>query len=433
MLNILLLYDFNSMHVGTIREHLSSFQAFSKHTIYYASATHNVDCNFDLSCFDVIVLHYSIRVSLTWHLSPKFAAALKNYKGHKVLFIQDEYDCTETARDWIENLDIQTVFTCVPEEYVEKVYPRLRFPKVNFVQNLTGYVPIEYENMKTLIRPLKDRKHVIGYRGRNLPFWYGNLGREKVEIAQKMRTVCDQNSIVTDIEWDDSKRIYGEGWYEFIASNKSTLGTESGSNVFDDYGSLKENIEAELKANPAIGYDKIFNKYLEPYEDKVKMNQISPRVFESIALKTALVLFEGTYSNIIIPDVHFIPLKKDFSNVQEVLQKVTDDVYLENMTERAYNDIILSQKYSYKSFVDQFDSLMNQYGQPMSAKPSVKWSTLEDSMKMSGLVDFQDGCSPISSEPFAEFSDASSPRLSFSQKLIYKLKKILTILKANDF
>lgn len=90
------------------------------------------------------------------------------------------------------------------------------------------------------------------------------------------------------------------------------------------------------------------------------MNQISPRVFEAIVHKTALVLFEGTYSGIVKPDVHYIPLKKDFSNVDEVITKLQDDVYLEALTERAYTDIITSGRYSYRQFIKKFDQFLAQ-------------------------------------------------------------------------
>lgn len=386
MYKILVLYDVKSMHVGTIFEHLSSYQRYSQNEVYYASATHDAECNYDLSNFDVLVLHYSIRVSLTWHLSSKFSEAIKKYQGHKILYIQDEYDCTETARTWIENLNIDTVFTCVPKEYVNSVYPTSRFPGVSFKQTLTGYIPIDHKNLTATVKPISERHSVIGYRGRNLPFWYGNLGREKAEIAEKMKSICEERSIAVDIEWDDSKRIYGPGWFEFIARNKATLGTESGSNIFDDYGHLKDNIELEIKENPEITYEEIFQKYLTDYEGKVVMNQISPRIFESIVLKTALVLYEGNYSGVIKPHQHFIPLKKDFSNIDEVLNKVTNDDFLSEMTERAYDDIVVSGKYTYLNFINEFDNYIKDRVvlSSNSKKIPMVHQSLEENIKLQG-------------------------------------------------
>ena len=81
------------------------------------------------------------------------------------------------------------------------------------------------------------------------------------------------------------------------------------------------------------------------------MNQISPKIFESILVKTVLVLFEGDYSNILEPDIHYISLKKDFSNFDSVIEKTKSSKFLDEMADRAFEDVILSGKYSYKSFV----------------------------------------------------------------------------------
>jgi len=86
------------------------------------------------------------------------------------------------------------------------------------------------------------------------------------------------------------------------------------------------------------------------------MNQISPRVFEAISMRSCLVLFEGEYSGIIEPQTHFIPLKRDGSNLEEVVSLVNDDEYIDSMTDRAYKDIILSGNNSYQAFVKKVDS-----------------------------------------------------------------------------
>lgn len=359
-LNVLVLYDNQSTFTNTVKEHLESFYLFSNHHIFYACGTHNALYSLDLSLFDAVIIHYSVRLCFDWHISTFYAESIRQYSGFKLLFIQDEYEMTETARNWIEYLGIRVVFTCVPSQYIESVYPASRFPNTEFIQTLTGWVPIYLED-NTKFSPISERKYVIGYRGRALPYWYGNLGQEKLMIGKLMRHICEEKHIAVDIEWDDEKRIYGDKWYEFIGNCKAVLGTESGSNVFDDYGHLRKNIQLEFQENPSITYDEIYPKYLAEYEGKVLMNQISPKIFEAIALKTALVLFEGSYSGVIQPHIHYIPLKKDFSNVEQVLRLLNNNNYLEDLTERAYQDIIKSGKYSYKQFIYEVDQLLERY------------------------------------------------------------------------
>ncbi|MGC9324084.1 MAG: glycosyltransferase [Desulfomonilia bacterium] len=357
-LNVLILYDKGSTHVCTIKEHLDSFLLHSRHHITYANATREAQCSFDLSLFDAVVLHYSVRVSLTSHLSKSYAEKLKGYPGLKILFIQDEYNTTATAWDWIRTLGIHIVYTCVPEPYLDYVYPRKMFRYVRFIHNLTGYIPLRLEQMST-VKPLRERSFPLGYRGRKLPYWYGTLGYEKYIIGLRMKQICEERGIPVNIECDDSQRIYGENWYNFIENCRAVLGTESGSNVFDFRGKIKEAIEDELRNNPEFTFSEAYEKYLREHEDHVTMNQISPKIFEAAALGTALVLFEGEYSGIIKPDVHFIPLKKDFSNVDEVLCKLEDIDFLEQLTQRAHRDLIESGLYTYKNFINDFDTLLS--------------------------------------------------------------------------
>ncbi len=359
-LNILILCDMNSLYTSTVREYVESFSLFSIHHIFYVHATSSNPLCIDISIFDVVVTHYSIRLSFDWHLSSFYRQALKGYKGLKISFVQDEYDETETIRRSIEELGINILFTCVPEEFIEDIYPSSRFRGVKFIQTLTGWVPSNLEN-RNEFKPISERQKVISYRGRPLAYWYGDLGQEKVNIGKVVKAECEKRGISVDIEWDEDKRIYGDQWYTFLSNARATLGTESGSNVFDDYGEIRRNIKGEIDKNPAVTYEEIHQKYLVEHEGKVKMNQISPKMFEAIALKTALVLFEGSYSGILKSEVHYISLKKDFSNLDQVLAKLDNISYLEHLTETAFRDIILSGKYNYEQFILQFDDVIAQY------------------------------------------------------------------------
>lgn len=355
-LNIAVCYEPCSVHVSTITEHLNSFVAYSSHNVAYLPATQGLNCDTDLSFFDVLIIHYSIRLSVqnsNWMLSPSYQEEFKKFGGFKVLFIQDEYEGTEIARQWISSLGIHRVYSCVPQQSLPLIYPPERFPSVSFVTSLTGYVPSS-QPCWTKYAKTVERKITIGYRGRKLPYWYGTLGQEKYEIGIKTRELCVEKGLLVDIETDADKRIYGDAWYDFLGSCRATLATESGANIFDFDGSIRNSIETRLAENKDLTFADIYDEIIAPNE-KIQMNQISPKLFEAIAAKTALILFEGEYSNVLIPRLHYISLKKDFSNFEEVLHLLADDAYIEQITERAYEDIIRSETYSYNGFVKQFD------------------------------------------------------------------------------
>lgn len=371
-LNVLMLYEQNSLFTSTVKEYISIFRKYSNHNIFYEPASNKVFCRVDFNQFDVIIIHYSLRMCIEegpCTLSKSYEKKLKNFPGYSIAILQDEYDLTHVSQRRLQKLNINAVFTCVPMTDIDKVYPKEKLPHVEFFQCLTGYssekLPVEIN-----LVPMEARKNMIVYRGRELPYRYGDLGQEKKIIGEKMKVICLENDIPCDIEVDDSRRIYGNAWYEFLANSRATLGTESGANVFDFDGDITESITKAVTDNPSITYQEVFEKYLREHEGYVKMNQISPKIFESAFLRTALILFEGNYSGIMQPDIHYIPLKKDFSNVNEVLEKLKDISYLNKLTQRVYDDIIASGDYSYEKFITHFDYLISTRAYPSSRSVS---------------------------------------------------------------
>jgi hypothetical protein len=368
-LNILVLYCDQYTHIKTIEENLKAFSNYSKHNYFYFAASDYPGWNMfsqfkeawpqslDLSFYDAIIWHYGMPASLAEYFSLTAGEQLTRYDGLKILFIQDEYENTRTIDDWIEKAGIQLVMTCVPPEGVNYVYPKAHAGKTEFIQTLTGFVPDPAPLARHAL-PMRQRDTRIGYRGRILPYHYGSLGWEKYQIGLQMREKAAERGVKVDIEVDDAKRIYGDGWYEFLGSVRATLGTESGANVFDFDGTLKQKAAEAREAG--VPYETFFEEHIKEREGHVRMNQVSPKFFEAIILRTALICFEGTYSGVIKPNLHYIPLAKDFSNLDDVLAKLEDFDFLEELTDRAYKDIVESGNYSYEKFIGSLDSIIEQ-------------------------------------------------------------------------
>jgi hypothetical protein len=353
MLKILYLYNSAETYTNTVFEHIASFSNYSRHRSFFCHSDATTEFNEDLSCFDAVAIHYSVRLAFNF-ISPSTVKAVTEFSGIKILFIQDEYDHTHRAWHWIKTLGIHLVFTVVPEVGVERVYPACEFPGTRFISTLTGYVPGDL-NLNPAVNPPSQRSLIVGYRGRPLPIRYGRLGMEKIRIGELVKNYCDAHYIKNDIAWSEETRIYGPRWNDFILSCRSMLGSESGSNVFDWDGTLAKRIAEYRRKNPNARNDEIYDEVVRAEEIEGLMNQISPRVFEAIAAKTVLVLFEGNYSGVVKAGEHFVSLKKDGSNLAEVIRLLQDGAYVDAMAERAYREIIASGKYSYQSFVSQVD------------------------------------------------------------------------------
>lgn len=348
-MNVLYLYNATQTYTNTVYEHLA---AFGKHSAFRSRFLH-VDpfgtFTADLRGFDAVCIHYSIRLPFD-QIPTSLEAALSAFDGLKFLFIQDEYDHTWRAWHWIRRLDIRLVFTVVPTTGIARIYPPHEFPDTRFVNVLTGYVPEADAPPSTTLAP-SQRSLMIGYRGRPLPVRYGQLGLDKVRIGEQVKAHCDALGMASDIAWGEESRIYGPRWNTFLTSCRATLGTESGSNVFDWDGTLVQKIEQFRLAHPEADDSHVYEHLVMAQELPGVMNQVSPRIFEAIAARTALVLFEGEYSGVVRPHEHFIPLKRDGSNLEEVTAKLQDGQHLDELTARAYADVIASGAYSYRSFV----------------------------------------------------------------------------------
>ena len=294
--------------------------------------------------------------------------AIRAFEGLKVQFIQDEYRWVDEVTTVIRDLGVDVLYTLVPADAVSEIYGS-RLPGVHIVPTLAGFVPHDLAARR--VPSLSERPVDIGYRGRSVPFWLGRLGQEKVLIGQGVLEHADALGVVTDIAWRESDRIYGEDWYRFLMRCKVTLGTESGSSIVDYDGSLQRRVDAYLAAHPGAEFEEVHGAILAPYEGNTMINVVSPRVFEAAALRTGLVLFPGDHSGVVRPWEHYIPLEKDFSNLDEVVSAIRDPAVLQPLIDAAFEELVASGDYSLRRFVREFDSLLDERGEPVGRRRGI--------------------------------------------------------------
>jgi hypothetical protein len=47
-------------------------------------------------------------------------------------------------------------------------------------------------------------------------------------------------------------------------------------------------------------------------------------------------MYEGNYSDILLPDIHYIMLKKEYYKFEDLIIGINDNKYLQDMTDRTY-------------------------------------------------------------------------------------------------
>lgn len=348
-LNILLLCDRPDRISSNVHQHLDALVGFAEHDVYQLPVLGGFPATLDLSRFDAIIIHYTLVLCMDVYVSAETRERLRDFNGIKAVFIQDEYRFINKTINALREIKANILFTCVPTVEIEKVYSSEALPGLKKINVLTGYVDDSLFAFNP--PPLKDRPIDVGYRARNVPYWLGEMGREKWRIGQIFRRDANGSGLKIDISYREESRLYGEKWTDFIMRCKAMLGVESGASVFDFSGEVEVAVNKEISNNHKVSYETVREKYFKDIEGIIALNQISPRCFESAALKTLMVMYEGEYSGILQPWRHFVPLKKDHSNMDEVIAVLRDVPRCQRIVDQAYDEIAKNPKYHFRAHV----------------------------------------------------------------------------------
>lgn len=348
---------------STVREHVDAFGKYSHFPVVYV----NTDLGFphrlrDFS-FQVVVLHYSLFATGGYHLDADFLQFLDAHRDrYRIAFFQDEHHYCRQRFAFLNDHHIDCVYTLVEPEYVPKVYGQYtHVPDV--IYGLPGYVTTELEDIaRKPARSDAERTVDVGYRGRKLAAYMGKGGQEKYDIAVEFRRRAAESGLTLDIEAEETQRIYGNAWFDFIGRCRAVLGVESGVSTFDLEDTIRPAYERLTSKHPDLTFDQISDQLLGPYENVIPYRTISPRHFEAAALGTSQILFEGNYSGLMEPFKHYIPLKKDYSNFDDVLGMFRDQPFRASIAANARRDLIESGAYTYRSFISEFDRALQARG-----------------------------------------------------------------------
>lgn len=322
------------------------------------------------SHFDAIILHYSF---LAFHWNEMALIRWKqlfswigNMDCLKVAIPQDEYDRAGLLDEWLFDWGVSVIFSCFDDERRGPLYPFTR-NRAAFHHCLTGYIDHDTaQQYAKRIDPLDKRPFDIVYRARHLPFWFGSAGQLKHRIGEIIAPQAQAVGFHCDISTRAEDAILGTGWLDFLGSSRAVIGCESGSSVVDWRGEVEAQVKAILKTDAGLSFEQV-SAQMPGGWDSHRFFAISPRHFEAIITKTCQLLVEGDYSGVLEPDRHYIPLKRDFSNLDEALEKLRDTRFVSDMVERAYDDIYLSGKYSYRVFARQIEEAL--FGQDVEKQP----------------------------------------------------------------
>jgi glycosyltransferase involved in cell wall biosynthesis len=364
---LLLLCFYDPLGIATVPETIAFLQSKSRFSITVLNLFEHrqdpmsflkIGPNLNIDRFAGIVIHNSVsyNVDNLRTLDVSLKRRFRDFPGAKVLLKQDENYRFRELVEYIREIGFDLIFTCLPDDEIEKVYPHDLVGTTRFVRMLTGYITPTLRTMKPFGA---KRKIDIGYRGSIQPLSFGRLAFEKRKIGDDVARLLAGRGLALDISssWED--RLGGDNWFNFLLSCKATLGTESGASIFDLDGDLDARCRAaEAELGPFREdheYAQRFLSELEDLEGNVRYNQISPRHFEAAATGTLQLLFPGEYSGILKAEHHYFSLRRDYSNLDEAIELILDERRRNEMTQAAFEEVVQNRAWWIETFVEEFD------------------------------------------------------------------------------
>lgn len=360
--------------------------------------------------FDLIVLLHSVLKSLaSIKRSEMEISFFQNRKSKLLSFVADEVNLHITPLskkiDFLKKINPDYIGTQLPLEAGQWLYEEVDSASV---------LALPHALNPNIFKPFKtydEREYDIGIISVPYPIYLGDNERNEImnyfeRISKKMNLKVKIIKAVTK-----SQRLSRSEWANFLNNCKGTTSSEAGSyflekddktvleimeylkskvkqmsgtkKIIDNQSKLwfiwnrlpyrfKELIKKALFLNDNmlskfskklltwdgyISYDEsLYSEIHEKfYKNKIKnkfyTKAISSRHFDAIGTKTVQILFEGKYNDILKPNEHYIELKKDLSNFDEVIKKFKDKEFVKKIVDNAYEFVLSNHTYRHR--IDQ--------------------------------------------------------------------------------
>ncbi|OIQ81305.1 hypothetical protein GALL_369210 [mine drainage metagenome] len=364
--NVAMLVDFPEGQASTIREYAIGIQTYSQHRVQILQVRSLKD--HDLAQFDALILHYdlfSYPFETEAQLTSTMRGRISRFRGPKLAFAQDEYRaCLQRIRT-LNSMGITHLFTLAEESIWPIMYPK-EFRHFGLSRVLTGYYSPSEMGISSPLAGQRD--WLIGYRSRVTPSYLGELGEQKVRIAERVADFARAHNLPVNVSVRESDRIYGRAWLEFLRKSTICVGSESGSSSIDLSQEMQKSDENHDGNSNQLYPTRLANIIREA--KVTKYSAISPRLFEYTEAGALMALLPGEYSGIIRPWEHYFPLDSDLGNLKNLIAFVQRQDEAQEMVLRA-QQALLGEFLSYGELGRQVDSILGLASQDLKTVESI--------------------------------------------------------------
>lgn len=291
-------------------------------------------CLMRLRKYDLIIVAHSAAGDDMTVLS-KSAVRFDARRGKLVMFIGNEYDILDHKIAFMRSTGAEFVCSQLPVQAARYLYAECQTTRVLEMPHALN--PDKYKPV-----PGARRDVDIGFIGDI--YWPFVGDRERTDFIEWFERNAAARGLAVDIR---KERVSREDWSAFLGGCNAIIGAESGTYYLNDRGRLLDRARAyNLRENPGASFEDVFQRFFAGQPRGVSGKSISSRHFEPIGTKTCQILLEGDYNGLLMPNVHYIPVKKDLSDIDAALERFRDESLRRRMVDETYEYALAQHTYA---------------------------------------------------------------------------------------
>lgn len=384
------LYAYNTPQLSYFDDWLDAFTNNNKFALTLVNAVDN-------QCIDkkklreienselIVLLHSMTGDSLTY--LKRFKSALSNRKGTLISFVGNEVNLPligmQEKITLLKELAPEIIATQLLEDAGKWLYSECLTSNIVSIPHALNQ-KVFYATTSTSKRPID-----FGTRSATYGVYLGDNDRNA--IIHYFQNLAWSNKLHSDL--NTTSRFTRNEWAAFLNQCKATISTEAGTFYLEkndklikeilDYLKLKSDfivipnensflrhfyksivpsfirtfikhhISEYLVSQDALGHEEDFTEIWAKFFQARKTAPvytkcISSRHFDAAGTKTLQIMFPGRFNDILLPHIHYVPVKKDFSNIDEVLSILYNPREIERITTDANTHIKSQHTYQHR-------------------------------------------------------------------------------------
>lgn len=285
--------------------------------------------------FDLIVVSHIALGDNVEDIS-QWSERLATRRGALVSFIGNEYDLMDEKLAFLQAVAPELVCSQLTLDAARYLYADLTKSRVVSMPHALN--PAQYSTA-----PHIERTIDIGFIGSVYPNWVGDV--ERTLMLTLTAEIAPLLGLRHDIRL---KNVPRDAWAAFLQQTRTIIGAESGSYYLHRRGKLLAEAKAWSREHPDATFEDMAARFFGDRSGVPSGKTISSRHFEPIGTRTCQVLVEGDYTGVLLPNEHYIPVRKDFADIGEALTRVADHGECAAIADRAWEHIMSGHTYAHR-------------------------------------------------------------------------------------